>query len=182
VPGSIRLSRPGCKRFARRESRFTSQDARAARLKCSGPFDAGCGQGDRAPTSAVSQRQVEDTSCRHAAVRVAASSSLCEFVRIRSLRAHASVRTCSTFVNTGRVRLHVRTNVKSLRGTSRHELGERSVDQCPDPGSRSGATSSSRRLTTRRSGLPLPSERICLALWVKARRQWRPHLYARLWF
>ena len=41
---------------------------------------------------------------------------LCEFVRIRSLRAHASIRICSPFVNTDRVSPYVRTNFKSLRG------------------------------------------------------------------
>jgi hypothetical protein len=46
----------------------------------------------------------------------APTSNLCEFVRIRSLRAHASVRMCPTFVNTDRVSLHVRTNFTSLRG------------------------------------------------------------------
>jgi hypothetical protein len=44
------------------------------------------------------------------------NSSLCEFVRIQSLRAHASVRMCSPFVNTDHIGLHVRTNFKSLRG------------------------------------------------------------------
>ena len=46
----------------------------------------------------------------------APTSSLCEFVRTRSLRAHASVRMCARFVNSDRVSLHVPTGFKSLRG------------------------------------------------------------------
>jgi hypothetical protein len=42
--------------------------------------------------------------------------SLCEFVRIRSLRAHTCDRSCAGSVNTAYVCSHLPTNCKSLRG------------------------------------------------------------------
>ena len=52
----------------------------------------------------------------------AAISTVCEFVRIRSSRAHASVRMCLPFVNTDRVSLHVPTNFESLRAGARKSV------------------------------------------------------------
>jgi hypothetical protein len=48
--------------------------------------------------------------------RFAGHEVVCECVRIKSSRAHASVRMCARFVNTAYVCLHVPTNFNSLRG------------------------------------------------------------------